>query len=580
MNANIARKALIASAGALVVGGAASAADIFVSENISTSVTWTADNVYRLQNQIYVLPGASLTIEPGTIVASIPTTDGSGSLAVCRGAKIYVLGTAANPVIMTSSNDDFVTWREAANEWGNLTIMGRGYISDSFEPGNTASFSANNVAAMEGLVASFPGDSRVLYGGGDDDDDSGCISYLSIRYGGRVVGLGNELNGLSLGGIGRETDIKFVEIMNNVDDGIEIWGGTVNIQFASIWNIGDDSFDVDQGWRGKGQFILLVQGYSLDASQGSGVGDNCFEVDGAENSDAQPVTTATIYNATVIGQPAPGAGDQGMAFRDNANVQYRNSIFMDLGDAVVKNDNVDGDGSQGYGFNGTLTWAQRWTTPYNTYSTVNAPANPAQYYTAQTSGRLIEVTGSVFFRNLDPNAYNEANARGVFDASNNNVLIPGFDPANQPIKSITRGPAVTKGGKTMLPVIGLDPRAQGPATSGAVAAPDDGFFFPVTFRGAFSANTNWLCGWTAAYNYGFVTTPAASCGLPNVAGCDAPNPNPPGDLNGDGLVNGADLSILLGDWGTCPPKGTCLGDINGDGVVNGADLSILLSNWS
>ena len=261
MNANIARKALIATAGALVVGGAASAAEIFISENISTSVTWTADNIYRLQSQIYVLPGASLTIEPGTVIASIPTTDGSGSLAVCRGAKIYVLGTAANPVIMTSANDDFVTWREAANEWGNLTVMGRGYISESLEPGNSATFSANNIAPMEGLIASFPGDTRVLYGGGDDDDDSGCISYLSIRYGGRVVGLGNELNGLSLGGIGRETDIKFVEIMNNVDDGIEIWGGTVNLQFASVWNVGDDSIDCDQGWRGSMQFVLIVQGY-------------------------------------------------------------------------------------------------------------------------------------------------------------------------------------------------------------------------------------------------------------------------------------------------------------------------------
>jgi hypothetical protein len=80
--------------------------------------------------------------------------------------------------------------------------------------------------------------------------------------------------------------------MNNVDDGIEIWGGTVNLKYFSIWNIGDDSFDVDQGWRGKAQFGLIVQGYSLDANQGSGVGDNVFETDGAEDSDAQPVTTA------------------------------------------------------------------------------------------------------------------------------------------------------------------------------------------------------------------------------------------------------------------------------------------------
>ena len=83
---------------------------------------------------------------------------------------------------------------------------------------------------MEGLTAEFPGDPDVVYGGTDDDDDSGSISYLSLRYGGRVVGLTNELNGLSLGAIGRATDINNVEIMNNVDDGIEIWGGTVNIK--------------------------------------------------------------------------------------------------------------------------------------------------------------------------------------------------------------------------------------------------------------------------------------------------------------------------------------------------------------
>jgi hypothetical protein len=84
--------------------------------------------------------------------------------------------------------------------------------------------------------------------------------------------------------------------MNNVDDGIEIWGGTVNLKYFSIWNVGDDSLDIDQGWRGKAQFGLIVQGYSLNASQGSGVGDNLIEIDGAEQSDWQPVTTASIYN--------------------------------------------------------------------------------------------------------------------------------------------------------------------------------------------------------------------------------------------------------------------------------------------
>jgi len=568
------RKLVIGACGAAALCGVAVAEEVLVSENISKSTIWTADNTYNLQNQVYVLPGATLTIEAGTLVASTPTADGSGSLAVCRGAKIFVLGTAENPVIMTSTNDDLVTWRAAANEWGNLTIMGDAYIGDSLTPGNTATPNAANRSAMEGLTADFPGDTKVLYGGGNDDDDSGCISYLSIRYGGRVIGLANELNGLSLGGIGRETDIKFVEIMNNVDDGIEIWGGTVGIRGASVWNIGDDSIDVDQGWRGKMQNVLVVQGYSVDASQGSGVGDNGFEMDGAEDSDAQPVTTATIYNATFIGQPAPGAGDGATAWRDNARVQFRNSIFMDCGEKVVRFDNEDGDGSQGYGFNGTLSWSDTWTTPWNVTSTVNAPSDPGMFYTAQTSGRLIEMTGSVFFRNLDSAAYTEADARGVFDPANDNVLIPGFDPADQPIASIDRAKPVVVGGKTMLQVIGLDPRAVGPAASADMLPPDDGFFMPANYRGAFAPDSNWLCGWSAAYNYGFITTP--KCATVSEAPCTGPDPEVPGDLNGDGIVDGTDLGIFLSDWGEMDSPA----DFDGNGTVDGGDLATLLGNWS
>ena len=283
------------------LAGTADAAEILVTSNISTSTTWTADNTYNLQQQIYVLPGATLTIEPGTIIAS--TTNLGGSLAVTNGAQIHAEGTEDNPIIWTSKADVATwtgnppdpktgTWREGCNEWGNLTIMGDAYISENATVGNVPTPNPNNVAAMEGLVADFPGDTKVLYGGGNDDDDSGTVRYCSFRYGGKVISLANELNGLSLGGIGRGTDIHHVEVMNNVDDGVEIWGGTVNLKYINIWNVGDDSFDVDQGWRGKAQFIFIVQGYSCDAEQGSGVGDNCFETDGAEDSDWQPVTTA------------------------------------------------------------------------------------------------------------------------------------------------------------------------------------------------------------------------------------------------------------------------------------------------
>ncbi len=507
-----------------IAGAGVARAQTDVPAGVHTvSENWTlAGSPYRLKGQVYFSNNSTLTIDAGVVIASLPA-DG-GSLAICRGSQIFVNGTQDQPVIMTSTNDVATwsgttgsgssqipgdpktgTWRAAANEWGNLTIMGAAYISENAVPGNTAAPSATNVANMEGLTN---GPSTDQYGGGNDDDDSGSVSYLSLRYGGKVVALNVELNGLSLGGLGRETELDHIDIMNNVDDGIEIWGGTVNLKYVNIWNVGDDSFDVDQGWRGKAQFGLIVQGYSLIAAQGSGVGDNVFETDGAEQSDYQPVTTACIYNFTVIGQPAPGAGDHATAWRDNARVQYRNCIFMDLGDRLVSFDNVDGDGGQGYGFNGTLSWANTWTTAFNVTSTVNPFTNRIAAYQAQTSGKLAEITDSVVFRNLSTDAYTEANNRAVFAAANNNVSIPGTADADAPIRSITRGTPVAVFGGTsfMLPVIGLDPRPKNAAMTSVNAAPDDGFFTPAQYRGAFvPKGQSWLCDWTASFAFGYTT---------------------------------------------------------------------------
>lgn len=508
------------SAAALAVaaaGASANAAEILVNADITTSTTWTANNTYNLQQQIYVKNGATLTIEPGTIIAS--TTGAGGSLAVARGAMINVLGTKDDPVIMTSKADVATwtggnpkagSWRQGVNEWGNLTIMGRGYISENATAGNVPTPNSANVAQMEGLIAAFPGDPDVLYGGGNNAYNAGTIKYLSLRYGGKVVGLNNELNGLSLGGVGRNTDIHHIDIMNNVDDGIEIWGGACQLKYVNIWNIGDDSFDIDQGWVGKAQFVNIVQGYAANAAQGSGVGDNAFELDGAEDSDWQPVTTAVIYNATVIGQPK--SGDHGTAWRDGARVQFRNCIFMDLGEKLIQNDNVDGDGANGYGFNGTLTFNQVWTTNWNQYSAVNAPANPANFYTAQVNGKLAELKDSVFYNNLNASAYTTATTVGVVpgNATNNNVVA-----TLSPIKHIERAPSVFLGTLEQQRVIKLDPRPANDATLSKGAAPDDGFFTPANYRGAFgpskvlSGSTagdtgNWACGWTAADAFGFL----------------------------------------------------------------------------
>lgn len=554
-------------------------AQTVVNADIAASVTWDlAGSPYMLEGQVYVTNGATLTINPGVVVASDPAEE--GSLAVTRGSQIRVMGTAANPVVMTSTNDDRQNWREAANEWGNLTVMGNaiigGYsfdgavvsindanVDDDSNGGtpaatdsraNTAVPNALNRRVMEGLTTAFTGDPRVLFGGGDDDDDSGEIHYLSIRYTGKVLGLGNELNGLSLGGIGRATDIDHVEIMNNVDDGIEIWGGTVNLEYCSIWNIGDDSFDIDQGWRGNAQYVFIVQGYALDAKQGSGIGDNCFETDGAEDADAQPVTTACIYNATVIGQPEDG--DKGTAFRDNARVQYRRCIFMDLGGDLVGYDGSDGDGGSGYDgdgdddmqlrdnvpVDGTLNWDQHWTTAAGTFPIPNASAvagfTPADLYTGsqQTNngGTLCEIRDSVFWNIAD---YGDASraAVGVVNDTETAGLRNNVISASQPIASITRidsgekGPA--NGLEEMRRVVSINPSPVGDALSVSDAGPTGTFFDNTTYRGAFSpkCSENWLRGWSAASEYGFLATQD-------------------GDLTGDCVVNVADFVELATNY--------------------------------
>jgi len=555
------------------------AAALEVDQNISTDTVWRkSDNPVILKGPIFVENGASLTIEAGVVVVTPGPDD--GGLVVERDSQIFVLGTKAQPVIMTSAADvstwdgsvvrdgsgnpvdatdagfeteDAVeietlgdpktgTWRESALEWRNLTIMGRGVIAASHFSGAAVQGSdgVNNPVVpdgsadkqMEGLTDSAQ---DIFYGGADDDDDSGTLSYLSIRYGGRVVGTGNELNGLSLGGIGRGTDISHVEIMNNVDDGIEVWGGTVDLKYFSIWNVGDDSFDFDQGWRGRGQFGLIVQGASLDASQGSGVGDNAVEHDGAEAADAQPRTTTTLYNLTVIGNPGGTAdgGDGLTTWRDNARVQYRKSIFMDAGETLVRFDNNDGDtGSAfgGYGLGGTHRFDEVWTTPASNLSPNNVndgtgDFSPSSLYTAQLfDGNLAELRDSVIFNvpqlvkdTSDPSDAPVVDGPGgeLTDFLNTGLAdwlenqqgnaVDAAGSGAMPIQSIVRAGEVLRGGKSVVRVTELDPRAAGDATDSddALLPPLDGFWTPADFRGVASAAHNPFDGWGAAEAYGF-----------------------------------------------------------------------------
>jgi hypothetical protein len=484
------KKTVLIALMGMAVAGIASADNIYVSSSIITSTTWSAKHVYHLRDKvIFVEPGATLLIEPGTLVRGTPES----ALVVARGAKIYALGTAKNPIIMTSEQDDLKTWRPICEEWGNLTLLGNAMISATKDGNGTGQPDGLDTAQMEGLVARFAGDTISLFGGNDDDDNSGIIQYVSIRYGGKVLSQANELNGMSVGGVGRGTEIDHVEIMNNIDDGIETWGGTVSYKYITIWNIGDDCWDVDMGWRGKLQFGLFVQGYSGTKSQGSGIGDNIFEMDGAESAIAQPYGAASIFNVTAVGQPYDG--DYGTAWRDNMRAQFGNCIFMDCGDEVIHDDLSDGEGSGGYGSAGVPTLKDLFNTAYSVYPVNLIGADPKVLYPNFTSGNWCQFADCLFFRNKESASLNTYGQTGA--ALRNKVADA------MPIKNIVRAAPVTVGGKVMALVTKLNPMPASDALTSVGAAPDDGFFTPASYKGAFGTY-NWLKGWTACDAYGMI----------------------------------------------------------------------------
>ena len=511
---------LILQGAALLALASAASAQIVVTADIATSTTWTSNNVYQISGDVFVLPGATLTIQPGTVIAS----GAQSALVICRGAQIIANGTQNAPIIMTSTQDRATwtggnpqtgTYRQTANtEWGGLLLCGGAYISENQVGTNTPAPSASNYADMEGLT---PANTALNdYGGGNDNDDSGSLSYCSFRYGGFSIAPGIEVNGLSLGGIGRNTELHHLEVLNNLDDGIELWGGTANFKFLSIWNAGDDSFDIDQGWRGRAQFGLIVQGLSGIGAQGSGFGDNGFEMDGAELCNYQPVTTGVMWNWTTIGSPHPTngstAGDHLTAWRDNCNMQFRNCIFMDAGDNVINNDTSDFEnGNTGYGCGGTTTWAARWTTPATTTSAINPFANPAAAYTAQVDGNLIDFRGNLFFNNLRAAAYTQANTLAVFAGGGGTNNANNTIATLSPITSITRGAALIPNGvNTTSPVTFLDPTPANDALTAAEFAPNNGFYTSARYRGAFPRGNNWLVGWSATSTFGLTTNSKAN----------------------------------------------------------------------
>ena len=274
------------------------------------TMTWTKDKVWILNGLVFVNSGQTLTIEAGTIIKGKPGQEVDASaFIVARGGKVMANGTQSEPIIFTAEADNLTgnIGIDQRGLWGGVILLGKGKLNSN--PGESA---------IEGIPTS---ESRGLYGGADDNDNSGVLSYVSIRHGGTDIGEGNEINGLTLGGVGNGTQIDYIEVISNKDDGVEFFGGKPRLKHILVAYVGDDSYDYDEGFRGYGQFWVAIQ----DETGGSG--DRLGEHDGGTDPETgEPYAIPNIYNATYIGRGAD-AGKRVITFRDNAGGKYYNSIF-------------------------------------------------------------------------------------------------------------------------------------------------------------------------------------------------------------------------------------------------------------
>ncbi len=557
-------------------------------KRLTSDYHMTANNEYHLDGIVIVAPGVTLTIDPGTVIRGWNESDTGlanrpGCLIIARGAKIYANGTAQKPIIFTDRWDNNVpgqtagvvtrtwTYRPGGKSsivltdhaydysklgahhgyWGSLVVCGNAFVNWNKSGAGTIGALGQCTVNVEGVGVA----AGVSGGGNDDDDSSGVIKYVQLRYGGYTLDDGAEINGLTLYGVGRGTELHHVEVYNNQDDGIEWFGGTVNGKYLVVWGAGDDTFDSDTGFRGKNQFLFGVQQNMGGKNFESGVSDKGMEMDGAESApSATPATTgsqepfsaSSWYNVTLIGWDSTSTASSierngAVVMRDNASAQIKNSLFLNFGVFGGMIENVSGRGNyhSNYRF---LTSNISPNLPTTTATYINGATVDGQFlYQGQQPGQQACLEDSVFYINgitrpviaemggtasaplmADGNKGPIFTGGENFDfmaAEFNNVdLIPGEDTL--PIKSLTTTAYASSnawGSASIATSVSansysgnnpsvIDPRAAGAALTASNAVPSDGVLTAVTYRGAFDADTNWAQGWTTIAKLGVFGT--------------------------------------------------------------------------
>lgn len=322
----------------------------FVSGTITEDFTMTADRKWVLDGSVFVGEGqveitsaaqaqaikdagVTLTVEAGADIRGLS----NATLVITRGSKIMAEGTAASPITFSSNADDNY---DGLGEWGGVIVQG---FAPQYGAGNTGACFEGNADGICNVEGEGGLDETIRYGGNDAADNSGVIKYVRIAEGGRVAGPGNEVNGLTMQGVGHGTTVEYVQVHDNLDDGLEWFGGTVNVKYAVLTGNDDDSIDFDEGYKGNIQYAIVRMTADRDAPAGS----NDPRGIEANSSDDEyvPQTQAALANITLVGNP-DYAGEPGMRLRGSLTASVLNTAVFNFSDCV-RIDDSDHDGDNG-----------------------------------------------------------------------------------------------------------------------------------------------------------------------------------------------------------------------------------------
>ena len=406
---------------------------ITVDGDISSDVAWTSNNTYYLNSQAFVKDGVTLTIEAGTEIlgrydANYSADNPAPCLVVEQGGKIIAQGTAEAPITFRSELDATdPNYGNGRGLWGGLIINGYAPIAND---GGTAN--------VEGLTG-------VPYGGTDPDDNSGVLRYVRVWNGGSSIAPDNEINGITLAGVGRGTTVEYCEVGLNLDDGFEMFGGTVDLKYCSVIAVGDDAFDTDAGYQGRGQFLLVVRADDSDKGH---------EMDSKTNGDldSQPRSHPHFANVTVISSVAHG--EDALRLREGTGGDFRNYIIHGANDGVRNDDNGSELVTQ------DLAAAQ-------------AHGHPNYLY----------ISGSMVMNGLADVPWDD------FDESTDGAW-------TGTMVTESAGLAMTVDANGLPATLHVNPPLNSIAFENVDEVIEDDFFTQTDYKGAFSSDSNWLEGWS------------------------------------------------------------------------------------